>query len=305
MHDILTSPDRLKGIALTLLACFVLAGMDGLGKLLMQQHLHPTQVIWARYSFHTLLVLLLFGPRHYRRFLRPARPGLQLLRGLCLLGVTTGMYFSIRRIPLAEATTIMFLAPVLVTLLAGWWLHERIRPVHWIALAIGFAGVLAVVRPGFAQTEPIMLLPLGSAVLLAVYFAFTRYLRQHDHTLTTLFHTTAVGSLLMSALVGFFWVEPTPLQWLLLVVVGLLGATGHLLLIRAFHLVSASALSPYLNAQILAATLYGSWWFGAQLSAGFVVGALLIVCAGLLTWRFGEPRSPALPAAPAANTSRH
>jgi drug/metabolite transporter (DMT)-like permease len=274
----------LQGVALTVVACFVLAGMDALGKALMQHGLHPAQVVWARYTFHTLLVGALFGRRHYRAFMRPAEPLLQVVRGLCLLGVTLGMYFSIRRIALADATAIMFLAPVLVTLLAGWWLREAVRPVHWLALAMGFIGVLLIVRPGFAGVDPIMLLPLGSALLLAVYFVITRFLKDRDGELTTLFHTTAVGSVLMCAVVLFFWVPPTALQWPLLMLVGLLGAGGHLLLIRAFHRVSASSLSPYLNAQILAAAIFSAWWFDDRLSPGFVFGALLIASAGILTW---------------------
>lgn len=280
--------DMLSGIALTVLACFLLAGMDSLGKYLMQQQLHPSQVVWARYTFHTLLVAALFAPRHHRAFLRPQRPLLQVLRGLCLLGVTAGMYFAIRTIPLADATAIMFLAPVLVTLLAGWLLGETVRGVHWLALAIGFAGVLMIIQPGFRSVEPVMLLPLGSAFLLACYFVITRYLRDQDSELTTLFHTTATGSIGMSVAVVFFWIQPQPLQWLLLICVGILGASGHLLLIRAFHRVSASALSPYLNAQILAAAVYSTWFFKDPLSSGFILGALMIAGAGILTWYFSQ-----------------
>lgn len=290
MQPITEHVPLLKGIALIVVACFVLAGMDALGKALMQQQLHPAQVVWARYTFHTLLVAALFGARHHRAFLRPARPWLQVVRGLCLLGVTAGMYFSIRTVPLADATAIMFIAPVLVTLFAGWWLGEPVRPVHWLALAMGFGGVLLIVRPGFGVVEPVMLLPLASALFLAVYFVITRFLRDKDGELTTLFHTTASGSLLMSALVVLFWVPPSPQQWALLVLVGLLGAGGHLLLIRAFHQVSASTLSPYLNAQILAAAVYSTWWFGDPLSPGFVFGALAIAAAGVLTWYYNGNR---------------
>lgn len=279
------NPGLLQGIVLTVLACFLLAGMDAIGKHLMQHQLHPVQVVWARYTFHTLIVALVFGVQHKASFLLPRRPMLQIVRGLCLLGVTFGMYYSIRTIPLADATAIMFIAPVLVTLLAGWLLHEPVRPLHWLALLLGFAGVLMIVQPGFAQVEPIMLLPLGSALLLAFYFVITRYLRDHDGELTTLFHTTATGSLVMSLLVIAFWVEPEPLQWLLLLCVGGLGALGHLLLIRAFHKVSAASLSPYLNAQILAAAIFSTWFFEDPLSTGFVLGALLISGAGLLAWQ--------------------
>jgi drug/metabolite transporter (DMT)-like permease len=282
----------MHAVTLVVVACFILAGMDALGKQLMQ-HLPPPQVVWARYTFHTLLVGLLFGLRHHRDFLRPRHPWLQLLRGLCLLGVTFGMYLAIRTVPLGAATAIMFLAPILVTLLAGVLLHESIRPLHFAALGLGFAGVSVILRPGMAGFEPALLMPLGSAVLLAFYFILTRHLRGTDSEPTTLFHTTVAGSAALSLATPLYWVSPTTGEWPLLVLMGGLGATGHLLLIRAFHLARASSLSPWLNMQILAASLYGALLFGDTLSLPFALGALLIVSGGILVWRTQETHQSA------------
>lgn len=276
--------DLLQGILLTVIACFVLAGMDSVGKYLVQD-LNPAQVVWARYTFHTLLVGSVFGLRAAEPFLVPRHPWLQFIRGLCLLGVTLGMYFAIRSIPLADATAIMFLAPVLVTLLAGWLLKETVHPLHWIALALGLGGVLFIIRPGFDTPQAAMLLPLGSALLLAFYLVITRYLRGRDGETTTLFHTTASGSVLMSIAVIAFWSPPSLAQWGLLAAIGALGAIGHLLLIRAFHLGRASSLSPYLNAQIVAAALYSVWFFDDPLSPAFLGGAAMIAVAGILSWQ--------------------
>lgn len=273
-----------RAIVLVVLACFVLAGMDALGKHLMQ-HLPPTQVVWARYSFHTLLVGVIFVLQHQRHFIRPQRPWLQLVRGLCLLGVTFGMYLSIRIVPLGEATAIMFVAPILLTLLAAWLLHEPIHLAHVAALGLGFAGVLSILRPGTEGFQPALLLPLGSALLLAFYFILTRHLRGLDSELTTLFHTTVAGTIGLSLAIPWYWVAPTPFEWPLLISMGALGATGHLMLIRAFHLASASSLSPWLNMQILAAALYGAGFFGDSLALQFVLGSVLIVLAGIWVWK--------------------
>ena len=268
-------------------ACFLLAGMDALGKHLMQ-HLPPVQVVWARYAFHTLLVASIFGLQRHRRFLRPRHPWLQFIRGLCLLGVSLGMYIAIRSVPLGEATAIMFLAPILVTLLAGWLLHEPIRPTHLLAVLLGFAGVLIILRPGTAGFRPALLLPLGSAGLLAFYFILTRHLRGRDGEITTLFHTTIAGTLGLTLATPWFWIPPAPAEWPLLVVMGILGASGHLMLIRAFHLAGAASLSPWLNTQILAASLYGVGVFGDSLSLYFLVGGSLIVLGGILVWHIQE-----------------
>lgn len=274
---------RHLAIALVALACVVLAGMDALGKHLMR-HLPAAQVVWARYTFHTLLVIALLGPRHHRQFLHPRHPGLQFLRGLCLLGVTFGMYTAIHLAPLGEVTAILFLAPVLVTLLAAWLLREALRPIHLLALLLGFSGVLVILRPGATGFQPVMLLPLGSAVLLALYFILTRRLRGHDSEYTTLLHTTLAGTLILSLAAPAFWTPPSGGDWPLLAAMGLLGAAGHLMLIQAFHRAPAADLSPWLNLQIAAAALYGSWLFGDILRPGFALGAGLIVAGGLLGW---------------------
>ncbi len=282
-----SSTARARAVLLVVAACFLLAGMDALGKHLMQ-HLPAAQVVWARYSFHTLLVGLAFGLQHRHDFLRPRRPGLQLVRGLCLLGVTFGIYLAIRRIPLGDATAILFLAPILVTLLAARLLHEAVRPLHWLALGLGLAGVLLILRPGFGRFDPVMLLPLGSALLLAFYFVLTRLLRHHDSELTTLFHTTVGGTLVMSLAIPLYWVRPAPEEWPLLALMGLMGAGGHLMLIRAFRTAGAAGLSPWLNTQILAASLYGAWLYGEPVTLPFLAGAGLIVAGGLVTWRAGR-----------------
>jgi drug/metabolite transporter (DMT)-like permease len=207
-----------------------------------------------------------------------------LLRAACLLGVTLCLYFAIRTISLADATAILFFAPVLVTLLAGAILHEKVGAPEWLAVGIGFVGVLFVVRPGFRQLDPAMLLALLGALCLAFYFVLTRALKGKDSEQTTLFHTTAFGAVGLSCLMPLWWQAPSLSQWGLLVLMGVMGASGHFLLVKAFHLAQASLLSPFLNAQLVAATLYSMLIFEDRLGSGFFIGATLIVGAGLIVW---------------------
>jgi drug/metabolite transporter (DMT)-like permease len=279
LHD----PAVVAGILATIAAGFVLAAMDSLGKWLMQT-LPTQQVVWARYFFHTLLVGLVFSLQSGPAFIRPNRPVLQLLRAACLLGVTLCLYFAIRTISLADATAILFFAPVLVTLLAGAILHEKVGAPEWLAVGIGFVGVLFVVRPGFRQLDPAMLLALLGALCLAFYFVLTRALKGKDSEQTTLFHTTAFGAVGLSCLMPLWWQAPSLSQWGLLVLMGVMGASGHFLLVKAFHLAQASLLSPFLNAQLVAATLYSMLIFEDRLGSGFFIGATLIVGAGLIVW---------------------
>ncbi|MEJ2621875.1 MAG: DMT family transporter [Candidatus Thiodiazotropha sp.] len=271
------------GIISTILACFLLAVMDGIGKWLMQDLPMP-QVVWARYFFHTVIVAILFSWGRGFAFLRPKRPAMQLLRAICLMGVTLCLYHAIQTISLADATSIVFFAPVLVTLLAGWFLKERVGATEWLAVGIGFIGVLLIVRPGFRDPNPALLIACLGAVCLAFYFILTRALKGHDSEPTTLFHTTFAGGVILSLLLPIWWQQPTAIQWLFLGVTGVLGASGHFLLVKAFHMASASLLSPYLNAQLVAAALISLIFFDDLLGWPFYLGSLLIVGAGLMVW---------------------
>ncbi|MEW8625605.1 MAG: DMT family transporter [Candidatus Thiodiazotropha sp.] len=271
------------GIISTVLACSLLAVMDGLGKWLMQELAMP-QVVWARYFFHTVIVALLFSYRDGFAFVRAKRPGMQLVRAICLMGVTLSLYSAIQTISLADATSIVFFAPVLVTLLAGWFLKEEVGATEWSAVGIGFIGVLFIVRPGFRDPDPALLLACLAAVCLAFYFVLTRALKGHDSEQTTLFHTTFAGAVILTLLLPIWWQQPSAIQWVYLVVTGALGATGHFLLVKAFHMASASLLSPYLNAQLVAAALISVVFFDDLLGWPFYLGSLLIVGAGLMIW---------------------
>lgn len=274
----------LQAVLLTLVAGFTLSGMDAIGKVMMAEY-HPTQVVWARYFFHTLLVGGVYAAQDGWAFMLPLRPGLQIARGGLLLLVTLGMYFAIRTVSLADATAIMFIAPVLVTGMAGLFLGEQLRPVHHVAVAVGFVGVLFIIRPGFTSLDQALLLPCLSAFSLAGYFVLTRYLRDKDAPHTTLFHTTATGSIAMTVLVVFWWQPPDAYGWLILVAIGGLGAAGHFMLIRAFNLVPAASLAPFLNAQLLGAASYSIWWFGEDPTWMFWLGSALIAGAGVLVSR--------------------
>ena len=136
-----TSRDWIFAISLSVLACFLLAGMDNLGKILMRDGLPAAQVVWARYSFHTLLVFLVLLPQKEVLFQRSAHPWIQFFRGLSLLAMTLCAYNAFKYAPIGEATAIMLLAPLIVTLLAGWLLQEKVLWWHWTCNIAGYLSV--------------------------------------------------------------------------------------------------------------------------------------------------------------------
>lgn len=265
-------------------ACIVLAGMDATAKYLVAE-VPPMQVIWARYTGAALVFLIWFGWQNHWHLARPKRPGLQLLRSVALVIVTVGNYVALTVISLADATAILFLAPVLLTVFAAWFLKEPIGKREWLAVAMGFGGVLFIARPGQHGFEPIMLLSFVAAVFLGLYFVITRYLKDHDDEITTQFFTPVAGAVLLSLLVPLFWETPSLQQALLMGSMGLAGALGHGLLTTAFHMAPAGLLSPFLYSQLAVSAVISSLFFQDILDWPFYLGALLIVSAGILVSR--------------------
>src|SRR5471032_686791 len=197
-----------KGILLIVLATFLFSSHDAISKYL--SGFYPiVMVVWERYMVHTLLMAGIFLPQSGLRVLRTKRPLLQLARALCLLGTslffTTGLLF----IPLAEATAVNFLAPVLVTALSVPLLKEHVTRGQWIAVICCFIGVLIIIHPGGELFTPAVLLPFCSAMFFCFYQLLTRKLSQIDSPTTSNFFAGLCNTLVMSALVPFFWQLPS------------------------------------------------------------------------------------------------
>ena len=160
-------------VALIIATGTVLAGMDAFAKFLALE-VPVIMVLWGRYFFHTVITFGYYGTStRSLEFLRARRPGLQLIRAAALFGATFFMYVAITRMPLGDAAAIQFLAPVLVTALSGLLLGEHVGPRRWMAVVCGFLGVLLVARPGSGVLGWNALLPLATAVLLAIFAGFT------------------------------------------------------------------------------------------------------------------------------------
>ncbi|BAO60735.1 DMT family transporter [Pseudomonas protegens] len=271
----------IKGIALICLAVLLFASHDTLSKYLSA--FYPiVMVVWARYVVHTLLMLVVFVPRSgFSAVVRTKRSGLQLLRALCLIGTSLLFTTGLRYIPLAEATAVNFLAPLLVTALSVPFLGERVSRAQWLAVLAGFVGVLIVVRPGGALFTPAILLPLGSALCFGFYQLLTRKLSGVDSPTTSNFLTGILNSLIMSALLPFFWSTPTLVHGLFMIGLGTCGMLGHMLLTQAFRHAAPAMLAPFSYGQILFAGLFGYLIFDHTPDQYALVGIAVICLSGL------------------------
>jgi drug/metabolite transporter (DMT)-like permease len=287
-----THHHTLRGILLMMSAVFMFSSMDTLVKYMLQSYPMPG-LIWARYMVHLLVMVVLLWPRAGFALLRTNRPGLQMLRGLLLVMSTTFFYFALRHLPLAEAAAISFVGPALTTLLAGWMLGDRATARQWIAVLLGFIGVLIIIRPGGALFTPAAIFPLCTALTFSIYQIVTRKLSGRENPYTTLFYTALVGSVLTSVALPFGWQEPTLSQGLFMVGIGVLGGYGHFLLIRAMDHASPTTLAPFIYSQLVWSTLLAFLVFRDFPDRGSLLGMGVIVAAGLLAvdWSHMRRRS--------------
>ena len=270
----------LKGISLIVLATLLFATHDTLSKYL--SGIYPViMVVWVRYVLHTLLMAGIFMPSAGLRVLRTKRPGLQALRATCLLGTSLLFTSGLMFIPLAEATAVNFLAPLLVTALSVPLLGEHVTRGQWIAVLVGFLGVMIIVHPGGELFTPAVLLPLGSAMCFACYQLLTRLVSAHDSPTTSNFFAGLFNTLLMSALVPFFWQTPQFKHLPLMLALGACGMLAHLLLTQAFRYAAPAMLAPFGYCQIVFAGLLGFLVFSHAPSLTAQFGIAVICLSGL------------------------
>lgn len=269
----------LYGVLLILLSGILLASHDGLSKYLTQ--LYPVfLVVWARYLAQVVLMLGMFAPRMGRRVFHTLRPWPQLLRGLSLVSVSIMFISGLRYIPLAEATAVIFLTPLMVTV-ASALLGERVSHSQWLAVGVGLLGVMIIVRPGGALFTPAVLLPFGAAISFTVYQLLTRRLNGTDHPVTSNFLSSLVGFLVMSVLVTFNWRTPSVHDAVLMASLGLMAMSGHLVLTQAFRYASAASLAPFTYGQIVFAGIVGFIAFGHIPDVEAIAGMTVIIASGL------------------------
>lgn len=280
------SPRPGRGIALLLGALVFFVLMDATAKHLAESWPIPL-LAWARYTTHCGLMLLLLAPRLGRGLVDTRRPGRQILRALMLLGTTLTVMMALGHMPLAETTAVAFAAPLLVVMLARPLLGEPISPRRWVAVVLGFGGVLMIARPGSGLSLPGLAYAGAGAIFLAFYHLLTREMAGKENALTMLFYTALVGSLALSAALPWMPAPPqAPIQeWLRVASLGCFGGMGHFLLIKAFREAPASLLSPLTYVQIPLAMLFGWLVFHHAPDAGAMLGMLIITGAGaLVAW---------------------
>lgn len=275
-----TDPPPIIGVALMLAAMMVVPLMDGIAK-----HLSATfsvvQVTWSRYFFHLIILLPVVLWRHGAAALLLRRPVLQIARGGFLLGSTILFFGAIAVMPIADAIALVFVAPLIVTALSPLVLGEQVGVRRWLAVIVGFLGVLVIVRPGMSAFHWGMLLALGAGSIYAFYSLATRRLSGSAPPLVTLTYTALLGAVVMSAVVPFFWITPNATELAWMVLMGAVAATGHFLIIKSFEYAEASLLAPLGYSEIISATAVGYLVFGDFPDEWTWAGVAVVIASGI------------------------
>lgn len=273
---------RLRGILLVVAASACFSVLDALIKLLADRY-SPFMLSWTRYFFHIVVMGLVFGRSVGLGLVRTRRPMTQFVRGATLAVSALTFFNAVALLPQAEATAILSVAPMLVTVGAVWLLRERAPAGTFWALSLSFAGVLLMLRPGSGLAGWGALLALLAALMSAAYSLLTRSLAASDDTLATLFIGGVVALLCLSFYVPFVWQWPRDLTDLALMFAsGACGALGHLMLVRAYSMANASTLAPFTYAHAACALVTGLIFFGAFPDALSLAGMALIVATGVV-----------------------
>ena len=243
-----------------------------------------------------MLLTLAVRRESVRATLKTNKLGMQWLRAFSIVGSLSFLFYSLTFLPLADATVVSFLAPLIIVALAGPTLGEAVGWKRWTAVVTGMIGALLVIRPGTDVFQWAALLPLVSAVCFAVFNLATRAIGAADSIYTSLLYTAAGSTLILCAAIPWVWQTPTPLQWAITLAFGAVGLVAHLLIARAIQLAPVSTVAPLNYVRLIWAISIGYFWFGNIPDAWSALGGTIIVGSGLfIVYQELEPNRETTP----------
>lgn len=289
------TPSAVRAAALMLLACAFIAGTTLLAKALglgrQGPPLHPLQVSAGRFVFGFLVLL------PFVAWLRPDFRGaawrVHLGRSLSGWAGVSCLFAAAALMPLASATAISFLSPMVTMLLAIPLLAERVGRWRWGAAATAFAGAVVLIRPGTEAFQPAALIALMAAAFLGIEAVLIKRLSVSEPATRILIVNNGMGAAIAATAAAFVWVAPSGTQWLIAAALGAMMVCGQALFIQSMRRADASYTIPFFYASLVFAALYDFVVFGDLPDAYAVAGAVLIVAgAVVLAWREGRRRTP-------------
>ena len=283
----MTKQNERLGILLMIITTIVFASQDGLSKYLATEY-NVYMVVMIRYWFFAAFVISVSSQKAggIKRVAKTQSPILQIFRSLILVAEMCITILAFTLLGLAETHAIFASYPLIIAMLSGPILGEYVGWRRWVAICVGFIGILIILNPGNGIFSPYALVPLVGAILFALYGLLTRYVGQYDNSSTSFFWTGVVGSIAMTIIGLNYWDPVSKSDWSIMLLLSASGVVGHYLLIKCYEVAEASAVQPFAYLQLIWASMIGIIIFGEQITTNVLIGACIIVGAGLFTlWR--------------------
>lgn len=275
------------GIWLMVLTTFIFAMQDGISRHLAGEY-NVMMVVMIRYWFFAAFVMTVASRKAggLRAAAATQQPFLQGFRAILLVTEICVMVLGFTLLGLVESHAVFACYPLLIAALSGPVLGENVGWRRWAAIGVGFVGVIIILEPGFGIFDPRAVVPLASALMFALYGLLTRFAARKDSAATSFFWTGTVGSVGMTAVGIWFWEPMTGPDWAWMALLCVTGAAGHFTLIKCYEVAEASAVQPFAYLQLVFAASLGIVVFGEGIEWNIVLGATIVVAAGLFTlWR--------------------
>jgi drug/metabolite transporter (DMT)-like permease len=270
------------GILLILVASLIFAFSDAAAKFVVGS-LPPLEIHWIR----SLVVLAVTLPvllwRKGPGVFRTRHPILQTVRGLCIMAASLLFLTGLIYLPVADASAINFIWPVLITVFSVIMLKEKVGIRRALATLAGFIGMLVIIRPGSASFNWAAVFPLGAAVVWSVGSVLTRKMSADDAAETTILWSAIIALAISSLCLPFVYVRPTVAELGFCVLIGIGSAVAHAMVVFAYAKAQASVLAPYSYTQLVWAAGAGLIFFGTLPDGWTVAGAVIITASGIYT----------------------
>lgn len=273
------SRSNLRAIAVMCLASLCFITMHTFIKS-VRDEVSVSVILFSQYAFQAVLLSLLFAPR-LSRMIRREMAGLQILRALTLTATVGGFFLAVGLLPLADVIAIGFIAPVLITILSVLFLGEKVGAKQWIAILVGFGGVLIIVQPGGDLFHWEAAVPLAAALGAAIYQTMTRPISRVVEPPAILYTATLVGLVVTGLAMPFLWEMPSTGALLNLFAAACLGAGAHFMLIKAYQQAEASVVAPFAYSELIWASALGFAVFGDIPAWTTLAGGLVLAASGL------------------------
>ena len=275
------------GILLMVFTTFIFAVQDGISRHLAEEY-NVLMVVMIRYWFFAAFVLTVTSRQagSIRNAARTSQPILQSFRAVILILEICVMVYAFTLLGLVESHAVFTSYPLVIAALSGPILGEKVGWRRWVAIGVGFVGVLIILRPGFGVFSPAAVVPLISAMLFALYGLLTRYAAKKDSANTSFFWTGTVGAIVITAVGIWYWEPMSASDWVWMAALCVTGALGHFTLIKCYEVAEASSVQPFAYLQLVFAAVIGITLLGETLETNVAIGAVVVVLSGLFTlWR--------------------